>query len=62
MPLDKLKSLLKIISEIELNFEESSFFEKLYENFTVVLLIFMRVLEEELNSGLPLVHFHEVLP
>jgi hypothetical protein len=41
MPLDKLKSLLKIISEIELNFEESSFFEKLYENFTVVLLIFM---------------------
>ena len=62
MPLDKLKSLLKIISEIELNFEEGSFFEKLYKTFTVVLLIFMRVLEEELNSGLPLIHFHEVLP
>jgi len=62
MPLDKLKSLLKIISEIELNFEEGSFFQKLYENFTVVLLIFMRVLEEELNSRFPLIHFHEVLP
>ena len=62
MPLDKLKSLLKVISEIEFNFEEGSFFEELYKNFTVVLLIFMRVLEEELNSGLPLIHFHEVLP